>query len=315
MILGLLECDPLTPAVGAMAVPGLAVASMLASRPIWAILLALACLLPRCDRGEQLIVTFPDVGQGGAALVEWPDGRRWLVDGGPPSTRVLHWLRRSGVRRLDAVVLSHPHPDHMGGLHPVIKALDVGSLWAPQRPQQDGSAFSSLWNEAAERGISLRVAGDPGLPVIHPEQTWTTSGRANINNRSLVLRLTYGQHSFLLTGDIESEAENYLHHRLEPSTVVQVPHHGSRTSSGSAFVAQVRPRWAVVQAGRNNRFGHPAPEILSRWGPARILRTDRDGTIRFISDGQRLQVDTWHPSTGWRPVDRRPVGSGSVSIP
>ncbi len=310
-MLEMLDVTPSSPATGPLATIGLVVAVMLARWPTWAVALAVACLVPHQRVKHTLTVTFPAVGQGSAALVQWPDGRQWLVDGGPPSDRVLRWLRREGIRRLDTVVLTHPHPDHMGGLGPVLEALEVENLWAPDRPRPDGSAFSLLWRSAAARGTRLKIAGPPGPLVLHPPSDWQPSPRRAVNERSIVLRLTHGRHSFLLTGDIQAEAEALVAPNLPRTTVVQVPHHGSRTSSSHALVAATQPRWAVVSAGPGNPFGHPAPEVIARWGPARTLRTDTDGTLRFETDGNHMSVNRWTPRTGWLPVVRSAVPTPS----
>jgi competence protein ComEC len=298
-----LAISPQTPAVGPLAALGLAGVVLLARRPLWALVLAVACLIPAAPP-QGLVVSFPAIGQGSSALIEWPDGRRWLIDGGPPSVRLLRWLRRRGIRHLDKVILSHAHPDHLGGLGPVLRALEVDTLWAPERPAQDGGAFFRLWRDAAQRGVDLRVAGDPGLRFVHPPPDWEPRARRRLNERSLVLRITHGAHSFLFTGDIEAEAEARLAGKLQKTTVVQVPHHGSRTSSSPALVDALDPQWAVIPVGAGNRFGHPAPEVIARWGPAHTLRTDTDGTIRFRSDGHRMVVEHWLPKRGWRQVQR-----------
>lgn len=307
-----LAVDPLTPAVGPAAALGLSVAVLLARKPIWAAGLMMTCLLPSAPPSD-LVVTFPAVGQGSAALVEWPDGRRWLIDGGPPSTRLLRWIRRRGIRRLDKVILSHAHPDHMGGLRPIVHALEVGQLWAPERPEPGSGRLFELWRDASQLGVTLRVAGDDGLAIMHPPADWEPRARSRINERSIVLRITHGEHSFLFSGDIEAEAEARLLPQLSQTTVVHVPHHGSRTSSSQDFVDATKPRWAVMSLGSGNRFGHPAPEVLARWGPARSLRTDTEGTLRFTTDGTELQVSRWQPEDGWQAVDRQALSPPTSS--
>jgi competence protein ComEC len=292
-----------TPAVGPIAGLGLLAAMLMPRRPIWAAGLAIACLAPAAPP-QDLVVSFPAVGQGTAALVQWPDGRTWLIDGGPPSDRLLRWLRRQGIRHIDTVVLSHAHPDHMGGLIPVLEQLSVETLWAPERPQQDGGSFFQMWRDASQRGVLLKVAGDPGLALLHPPPDWEPKPRRRVNERSIVLRISHGQHSFLFTGDIQAEAEARLVSMLPQTTVVQVPHHGSRSSSGQALVDATDPLWAVFTLGQDNRFGHPAPEVLARWRPARSLRTDVDGTIRFESDGHKLTLSRWRAGEGWQGLDR-----------
>jgi competence protein ComEC len=259
--------------------------------------LVLAAICAACVRvvpANVLTVTFLAVGQGDAALVEWPDGRVWLVDGGPSSDPLLHYLRRRGLRRVDVAVLSHPHPDHLGGLVPVLESLEVGELWVPRPPRLDELDYRAAWRTAFVRGIAIRTPRDLEDRIEHPLFGWTSPARAvssQVNDESLVIRIQYGAHSFLFTGDVESAAERWLAPFLLPATVAKVPHHGSRSSSSPALVAALRAEWAVVSCGRENRFHHPALETLNRWSETRLARTDSDGSIRFVSDGTTLSVE------------------------
>ena len=299
-----LSLSPLAPAVGPMAAAGLACAALMARWPVKALLVMGVCLWPRGTPSD-LRVTFPAIGQGSAALIEWPSGRRWLFDGGPPSSQLLHWLRREGIRHIDRVIVSHAHPDHTGGLQPVLEQLRVDELWAASPPQTPRSHFHSLWRTAAQRGVRLHLARPDGRVVLHPPAAWSPDSAHHINERSLVVRITHGQHSFLFTGDIQSKAEARLSTTVPPSTVVQVPHHGSATSSSTDFVHATQAEWAVFSVGRDNRYRHPSPKVLARWGPSRSLRTDTDGTVRFISNGRELTVQRWQPQLGWQKLDRQ----------
>jgi competence protein ComEC len=305
--LSALNIRPWSPAVGPLGALALGACALLGRRPLWAALLAVACLVQVPSSVDRLIVTFPAVGQGSAALIAWPDGRHWLVDGGPQTRAVLHWLRREGIRHLDTVFLTHPHPDHIKGLLPIIQQLEVDTLVARDRPQRRRGIFHDLWRDAAQRGTYLRTLRTPHPAIIHPSIDWVPPRTRRTNNQSLVLRFAHGAHSFLLTGDIEAKGEAHLLPQLTPTTVVQVPHHGSQTSSTPDFVQRLSPRWAVIPVGPGNQYGHPASAVLARWGPARVLRTDIEGSIRFSTDGQDLEVDRWTARTGWKPVARAPV--------
>ena len=259
--------------------------------------LVVAAICVACVRvvpANVLTVTFLAVGQGDAALVEWPDGRVWLVDGGPSSEQLLRYLRRRSLGRVDVAVLSHPHPDHLGGLVPILDSLEVGELWVPRPPRLDESDYWAAWRIAFARGIAVRSPRDLEDRIEHPLFGWTSPARAvssRVNDESLVLRIQHGAHSFLFTGDVESAAERWLAPFLLAAAVVKVPHHGSRSSSTPAFVEAVGAEWAVVSCGRENRFHHPAPETLNRWSGTKVARTDRDGSIQFVSDGTTLSVD------------------------
>jgi len=290
--LHLFVAAPWTPAFGPTAV-ALAWAALLAPRgwvtPLLA-LVALALAAPRLPPPD-LRVTFLDVGQGDAALVEYPDGRTWLVDGGPPGDAVLHWLRREGVRSVDVVVCSHAEADHAGGLLPVLEALEVGELWL-------GSADSAddLLAVAARRGVPVRASPTGAVQAV---------GRADANNRSLVLVATWAGRRVLFTGDIEAPAEAELARSLGAAMsdvdVLKVPHHGSRTSSSETLLAVARPEVAVVSVGRRNRYAHPAPEVIERYEARAVpvVRTDQVGTVQVELGATSGRLRTFRARSGW----------------
>lgn len=277
------------------------------------------CLLRHPRGGDRLRVTFLDVGQGDAVLLESSDGHAALVDGGgnpgggpdPGAGAVLPLLRARRIARLDWVALSHPHPDHYGGLATVIAALRVGELWdtgqaeaedVPDAPEPSPVA-RLLERVRAQGGRVLRpdtlcgaprALGSARIEVLAPCPGFTPT--LGPNDNSLVLRVVHGERSFLLTGDIERAAEDALVARRVPlaSDVLKVPHHGSRTSSSDGLLEAVTPWLAVVSAGRGNRFGHPHPEVSLRLGAhaAHVLRTDEVGGVEVTSDGHTLTVRT-----------------------
>lgn len=286
----------LHPAVGSAGALALCALPLLLRRPGLAALLALVVFGLRERPTALLSVSFLSIGQGDAALLELGDGRTLLIDGGPPGEDALRWLRRRGISRIDEVLLSHPHPDHSGGLNAVIEALDVGVLRVPRLAEQDEVEFQALLALAEARGVALRGPQDPTLDprlmtILHPNPTFFTEHpRASTNDQSIVLWVHAGARSLLFTGDIEHRAETWLQADFPRVDLLKVPHHGSRTSSTAALLDATRPGLAVVSCGRDNRFGHPHPEVALRY--PRVHRTDRDGTLSVQTDGQTLWITT-----------------------
>jgi competence protein ComEC len=236
-------------------------------------------------------ITTLDVGQGLAVLVRTAS-RTLLYDAGPTygpeadsGGRILvPFLRASGLRGVDLMVVTHEDLDHLGGALTVLESVEVDKLSSSLAP---GHALNSLVARAARCAAGTSWEWDGvRFAILHPRPGWEAARR---NNQSCVLRIDTGGGSMLLTGDIERAAEASLAVSVERTDVLLVPHHGSRTSSSDEFIAAVAPRWAVVPAGYRNRFGHPAREVLERYAKAGalVLRTDRDGAVSI-----RLGRDT-----------------------
>jgi competence protein ComEC len=272
-----------------------------------ALLLILVLLLAGCIPGRAatggaptpdapFTLTALDVGQGDALLLRAP-GATVLVDTGDPASDVVRLLRREGVERLDLLVVTHAHLDHVGGAPDVLAALPVDVVWMHRVP--DGldvvAEHHATLREAERRGIPIR-GPPPGavvrigaltIEVLGPPPgrpyDWT---RSELNNHSIVIRASVeGAGSVLLAGDTEREAHADLlaqwRDRLRADVLV-VPHHGSRTSD-PAFLAAIGAHTAIISVGRGNRHGHPHPEVLRLLEDAgmRVHRTDRDGTVRI----------------------------------
>ena len=273
-------------------------------------------LAPPAPAAGEAWITALDVGQGLAVVVRTA-GRTLLYDAGPAygaeadsgGRIVVPMLRGAGVRRLDAMVVSHEDADHIGGALTVLETLEVQSLASSLPP---GHALNALVPEALRCSAGRRWEWDGvRFEFLHPPVGWEATRR---NNQSCVLRVEAGGAAMLLTGDIERAAEAVLVEKGVKADVMLVPHHGSRTSSSEQFIAALAPRWAIVPAGYRNRFGHPAREVLARYEGAgvRVLRTDLDGAISIVLKQDFIQVGaqrTLHPRY-WRlhghPLPRPP---------
>ncbi len=275
-------------------------------------------------------VAFPDVGQGDCALVELATGKRVLIDsGGTRDNRfdmgrhvVAPYLWNRGVYKLDLVVLSHPHPDHMNGLLFILKKFRVGEVWTTGR-DTELPGYAELLRIAVEKGIATHIvsADDPPvmlggaeLRVLHPAATFkprTKKAYDAENNDSLVLRIADDQKVFLFPGDIGAPAESYLvqHASGLACDLLKVPHHGSKSSSTEGFVALSRPKIVVVTVGRGNLYHHPADDVLARYESigSRIFRTDNDGEVMIRNLSGKLEVESWNTLV-LRKIDLRRSG-------
>ncbi len=276
-------------------------------------------LLP--DRS--LRITVLDVGQGDAIFIACPNGRTLLVDGGARTPFydagahvILPFLRAKGYRRVDTIIVTHPDLDHYGGLRAVVESVEVGEVLSSGIGSESGSYRA--WREAIDRhGIPYRtvVKGDTlaslggvrGL-FLHPDPLFLTgTAKPNSNEVSVVLHLSLGEFSMLLTGDIETKGEAATVRRpsMLKSTVLKSPHHGSRSSSGTAFLNAVDPEAVAVSAGMNNAFGHPAPEVIERYRrrEAEVFRTDQGGAVMIRSNGRSWDMAYFAPP---RPLGPTP---------
>lgn len=307
------------PSPSPLAVAAAAAALLLAPRARdgrgWALVVALAGAAVLTTAAlylpdGHLHVLMLDVGQGDAILVRGPDGRALLVDtggGGPGRSDrgervVLPALRRAGIRRLAALVVTHGDPDHAGGLRSLLEGMPIDAVWVPA-----GTEDADWQRPLAVTGVPRRVLargdrvwlGPLLVTVLHPPRA--TPGHAarlsDANNGSLMLRIEWGLATVLLAADAETPAEmDVLADGLPlEAAVLKVGHHGSRYASSPPFLAAVAPRLALISVGARNPFGHPSPEALGRLAAAgaAVYRTDYDGAIEVTSDAASLWVRRW----------------------
>lgn len=273
------------------------------------VIFALACLLvASCMQAreglapDKLTVTFFDVGQGDMALIRSPEGKNILIDGSESGNVAVGDLNRSGVGKIDLLILSHPHYDHVGGLANVLESFPVGTVLDAGFPHPSFS-YRSFLKKIDEKDISYKLARSPQslelgklkIAVFYPDKLMEGTD-SDANNNSVVTKITYQDFSVLLVGDVEKEAEDKLLALQEnlKADVLKMPHHGSQNGAELAFLKQVSPRVAIISVGAGNPFGHPAKTTLERLESlgTKIYRTDEDGTITVESDGKEFEVET-----------------------
>jgi competence protein ComEC len=263
---------------------------------------------------EKLRVTFLDVGQGDAIFLEFPDGKKMLIDAGPKTitldagTRfILPYFKFKGIKSLDAIVITHPDADHLGGIPAILRELPVGQIFEGQ-----SISLSSLYKEyeslldsisgkrvKAATGMSMNEEQNMRILTLHPPNpVGDSTKRQSLNNQSVVLKMIYGKTSILLTGDAETVSEELLMCRYDgflKSDILKVAHHGSKSGTSGEFLRVVHPHTAVISVGAKNKFRHPSPEVLNRLDSMRCgrFRTDESGAIIFESDGEQWTRVEW----------------------
>ena len=251
---------------------------------------------------NKLLVHFLDVGQGDCELVCLPSGKVMLIDAGDNGEEsiITRYLDKLGIKRIDYLVATHPHADHIGGMEEIIKGYEIGEIYMP-RVEAESKTFERMLDAIDEKGLLIHT-GEAGKVIFSED-----SIKARIlsppkgklyedkNNNSLVIKLEYQDRSFLFTGDIEEDAERDILSAKEYifADVLKVAHHGSSTSSISEFIDKTQPQYAVISCGEGNEYGHPHKETLDKLESLgiKVLRTDELGTIIITTDGKNLEVE------------------------
>ncbi len=253
----------------------------------------------------QLEIDFIDVGQGDAILIKTPQGKFMLLDGGGSmlydvgDTTLLPYLHHRGIRSLAALINSHPDHDHIQGLESVMQELTVKTMVVPKllagvkeyRNLKQIALHKKIDLQEVSAGQEINIEEGLRIKVLHPGQATFS---ANHNEQSLVMQISYGDFSILLTGDIGQEVMQSLLDQdlITDTTIVKVPHHGSKGSLLPQFYQRLKARYAIISVGQDNQFGHPHPTVLTILEKAnlKILRTDQQGAIIILSDGRSMQI-------------------------
>lgn len=268
------------------------------------LLIMLTIILSGCLSNEDLSIHFIDVGQGDSILIVTPQGKSILIDGGEISEgdKVASYLRRNKIKKIDIMVGTHPHSDHIGGLIEVMNRFKVDKLFLPNKIHTT-ITYEKFLETASTQGLkittpisgtSLSLEEDITLHFLSPLRDYGD----DLNLWSIVLKLDYKNQSFLFTGDVEATGELDIINAYEKdfltSNVLKVAHHGSNTSSTQEFLDIVKPQVAIISCGKNNAYSHPHQEVIDRLISSNIAiyRTDYQGTVLIKSDGSKVWSNT-----------------------
>lgn len=246
-----------------------------------------------------LTLSFIDVGQGDAILIKTPNGKFVLIDSGSQNEkeRFFKFISRQNIERFDAVIATHPHEDHIGNIDEIVSNYEVLNIYMPKvtsntatfRNLMEAVKNKNLKIKNAYKGVNFDVDGVK-FEFLAPNSTKYD----DLNNYSAVVKITYGNKSFLLMGDAEklSEGEILKNNEDLRADVIKVGHHGSSSSSSKSFISAVSPKYAVISCGKDNDYGHPHRETIKLLNDLKIniLRTDVDGTIIFDTDGENIKI-------------------------
>ncbi|TDT58426.1 ComEC/Rec2 family competence protein [Fonticella tunisiensis] len=250
------------------------------------------------DENTNLIVSVIDVGQGDSILIKTPKNKYVLVDGGSKTEKdkLFNFLKTQDIDKIDVIIGTHPHEDHIGNLDDVIRDYDVGEIYLP-KVTASTKTFADLMDAIRDKNLSIKNAkagvsfslDGVNFDFIAPN----SSKYEEVNNYSAVVKVTYRKSSFLLMGDAEKLSENEIMSRgfNVSADIIKIGHHGSSSSSSRKFIEAVNPEYAVISCGKGNDYGHPHRETLKLLSDLKIktYRTDIDGTVSFSTDGYNIK--------------------------
>lgn len=244
---------------------------------------------------ENFSVSFIDVGQADSVLIR-NGNYNMLIDAGnnEDGEKLVNYFKSLGIEEFTYVFATHPHEDHIGGMDDIINNFKIDNYYMSNKLSTtktftdvlDALDGRNLKYTVPNKGDTLKL-GNANIKVIYPGDD-----KSNINDSSIVLKMTYGKNSFLLTGDATSNVERKIYNEDIKSDVLKVAHHGSSYSSTDVFLDRVKPYYAVISVGKNNIYNHPSNKTLEKLNKRniKVYRTDLDGTIVFTSDGENLSV-------------------------
>lgn len=255
---------------------------------------------------RDLEVRYIDVGQGDSTLVLLPDGKNMLIDAGTNSgaKSLVKELKNSGIEKIDYLIATHPHEDHIGGMDNVINEFEIGKIYMPKVDSSQTpttKTYEDVLDAVSDKGLKIS-RGKGGDRIIKGENldimfvAPNSSKYSDLNSYSIAVKVVYGKNSFLFMGDAEQDSEKEIidsGYNIE-ANVLKCGHHGSNTATSKDFVEKVSPKYAVISCGKKNSYGHPHEETLDTLNEfgVKIYRTDTDGTVTVKSDGSKITINT-----------------------
>lgn len=242
----------------------------------------------------KLVINYLDVGQGDSSFIELPNGKTMLIDAGNPENGedIRKYIKSKNYSKIDYLVATHPHSDHIGGMEKIIKNLEIGKIYMPEVAATTDIFYDlltaidnkNLTIQTAKSGVNILSEDDLSIDILSPAK----ERYEEINNYSAVIMIKYKNNKFLFMGDAEKIIEKEIYDMDIKADVLKVGHHGSRTSSGKTFINKVSPTYSVISVGRDNSYNHPNKNVIQTLKNTNILRTDESGNITIVSDGKEI---------------------------